>query len=166
MRDDVISALFRLTALCISSAGTISTTNARRAGLSNAIVTPPMEAIAKICQTCGFPLNASAASANDCAIAIALHDQQQAALVGTIGDEAGPRTENQDRTELGHGQRAQRNAVVGELQDEQRLRDEREPVADLRDQLAREEQAEVADVQRLERLVRDSAQRGSSSDRP
>ena len=46
IRDDVISALFRLTALLTSSSGTISTTNDRRAGLSNATVTPPMRAIA------------------------------------------------------------------------------------------------------------------------
>ena len=81
-----------------------------------------------------------------------LHDQEQLALVGAVGDQAGPRTEQQDRAEL-RAASAERDAVVGELQDQQGLRDEREPVADLRDQLTAEEQAEVANVQRLERLA-------------
>ena len=46
IRDDVISALLRATALFTSSSGTISTTNARRAGLSNASAQPPANAIA------------------------------------------------------------------------------------------------------------------------
>lgn len=44
IREEVISALFRLTALLTFASGTISTTNARRAGLSNARATPPMRA--------------------------------------------------------------------------------------------------------------------------
>ena len=40
--------------------------------------------------------------------------------------------------------RPEREPAVGELEHQQRLGDEREPVADLRDQLAAEEQAEVA----------------------
>ena len=45
-RATVITALLRLTALLTSSSGTISTTNARRVGLSNAIATPPANATA------------------------------------------------------------------------------------------------------------------------
>jgi len=52
-RDEVINALFKLTALCMSSEGTISTTNARRAGLSNATVVPPINATPKIASTGG-----------------------------------------------------------------------------------------------------------------
>ena len=44
--DDVINALLRLTAFCTSASSTISFTNARRAGLSNATVTPPTIATA------------------------------------------------------------------------------------------------------------------------
>jgi hypothetical protein len=51
------------------------------------------------------------------------------------------------RAELGGSERAQRDAAVGPLEHEQDLGDEREPVADLRDELAAEEQAEVPDVQ-------------------
>ena len=43
-RDEVMSALLRLTALATPSSGTISTTKARRAGLSNAVVIPPIRA--------------------------------------------------------------------------------------------------------------------------
>ncbi len=46
MRDAVIAALLRLTALFMSASGTISTTNDRRAGLSNATVMPPTNATA------------------------------------------------------------------------------------------------------------------------
>ena len=46
IRALVISAVLRLTALWMWSSGTISTTNARRAGLSNASVTPPTSATA------------------------------------------------------------------------------------------------------------------------
>jgi hypothetical protein len=45
-RDEVISALFRLTALLMRSGGTISTTKLRRAGLSNAMHRPPAIATA------------------------------------------------------------------------------------------------------------------------
>ena len=44
MRELVMRALLRLTALLASSSGTISTTNDRRAGLSNATVKPPSRA--------------------------------------------------------------------------------------------------------------------------
>jgi hypothetical protein len=44
MRAPVMSALLRLTAFPMSSFGTISTTKLRRAGLSNAVVTPPISA--------------------------------------------------------------------------------------------------------------------------
>jgi len=45
-RDPVINALLRLTALLTSASDTISTTKDRRAGLSNATVTPPTIAMA------------------------------------------------------------------------------------------------------------------------
>ena len=65
-----MSALFRLTALFTSSSPTISTTNARRAGLSNAVAQPPISATASIASTGGCPLNASAASTADWAMAM------------------------------------------------------------------------------------------------
>ena len=40
IREPVISALLRLTALGMRSSGTISTTNERRAGLSKAMAMP------------------------------------------------------------------------------------------------------------------------------
>mgnify|MGYP003345587101 CR=1 FL=1 len=70
-----------------------------------------------------------------------------------VGDEPGPRTEHEDRAELRGGQHAERHAGVGEVQDEQGLGDERHPVADLRDDLPAEEQAEVAGAEGAERLA-------------
>ena len=70
MRALVMSALFRLTALFTSSSLTISTTNARRAGLSNASAQPPMSATPSMARIGGRPLNASAASTADWAIAM------------------------------------------------------------------------------------------------
>ena len=75
----------------------------------------------------------------------ALHEEQQPALVGSIGDETAPRTEEQHGSELRGGERPEGDPAIGELEDEQGLRDEREPVADLRDQLSGEEQPEVTD---------------------
>ena len=91
-------------------------------------------------------MSASAASTNDCAIAKNCTMMQQLPLVGAVGDEPGERAEQQDRRELTGGEEPDRDAAVGEREDEQRLGDERQPVADLRDPLADEEQAEVADT--------------------
>jgi len=79
-----------------------------------------------------------------------LHDQQQLALIGAVGDQAGPRADQQDWAELRRRQPAEVHAVVGELQDEQGLGDQRQPVADLRDPLPGEEQPEVAGLERRE----------------
>ena len=46
MRELVIRAAFRLTAFWTLASGTISETNARRAGLSKAIMIPPANATA------------------------------------------------------------------------------------------------------------------------
>ena len=49
---------------------------------------------------------------------------------------------------------ADRHAVAGQVQDQQRHRDHRQPVADLRDELTGEEEPEVPDPQRAEGVVR------------
>ena len=87
-----------------------------------------------------------------------LDDDEQPALVGAVGDEPCERAEQQDRAELERGEQPDRDAAVGQAEDEEGLGDERQPVADLRDQLSAEEQAEVADVQRAERLLGESLQ--------
>ena len=87
-----------------------------------------------------------------------LHDEQQLALVGAVGDQAGPRPDEQHGAELGGGEDAEGDAAVGELQDEQRLGDERQPVADLGDELAGEEEPEVAELQRPEGVAGGGAQ--------
>ncbi len=100
--------------------------------------------------TGGWPLKASAARANDCAMAMVctMSSSLRLSLRSAIRPAKGP--SDQDRAELSRGQDAERDAAVGELQHEQGLGHEREPVADLGDHLAGEEQAEVADAQRLE----------------
>ena len=63
-------ALFRLTAFCTSCSGTISVTNARRAGLSNAVQTPLRSARPKMAAIGGRSIRATPASANDSAMAM------------------------------------------------------------------------------------------------
>ena len=70
MRDEVISALLRLTALLMSSRGTISVTNERRAGLSKAVVKPPIRARTKMSATDGSGWNETAARAKDWSMAM------------------------------------------------------------------------------------------------
>ena len=69
IRDPVIRALLIDTALFTDSTGTISTTMDRRAGLSSAVRTPPMNASTKIAGIDGSSLNATSANSNDCTIA-------------------------------------------------------------------------------------------------
>ena len=60
-----------------------------------------------------------------------LHDDQQLAFVASIGDETRPCAEEQNRSELAGRKQTESEPTVGQLQHQQRLGDEREPVADL-----------------------------------
>ena len=71
MREVVISALLRLTAFWTWASGTISTTKARRAGLSKARTTPPAKARTYRTVTEGSGWKARVASAKDCTMATA-----------------------------------------------------------------------------------------------
>ena len=55
-----------------------------------------------------------------------------------------------DRPELGHGQEAEGDAAVGQVEDEEGLGHHGQPVADLGQQLTAEEQAQVAGAEGLE----------------
>ena len=81
----------------------------------------------------------------------ALSDVEQPALVAAVDDGAGPRREQEDRSELARGERADRHAAARPVEDEQRERNERQPVAGVGDGLAEEEQPEVARSQRRQR---------------
>jgi hypothetical protein len=70
MRDEVISALLRLTALLMSAGGTISVTNERRAGLSKAVVKPPTRAAKNTATMLGSGWKARAARTNDWTMAM------------------------------------------------------------------------------------------------
>ncbi len=61
--------LLRLTALATSSAGTISTTNARRAGLSNAVMTPCTVARRRTLVTEALPVSTTNPNTSDWTIA-------------------------------------------------------------------------------------------------
>ena len=87
-----------------------------------------------------------------------LGEQQRPPLVCAIGDGSCPRGKEQRRTELTGSQYADREPAPGELEDEQRESDVREPIARVRDQLADEVQPEVAVPQRKERLAQRAAQ--------
>jgi len=93
----------------------------------------------------------------------ALHDEQDRALRVAVGHETGERPEEQHRSELGHGQQPDGEPAVGDLVDQQGHRHERQPVADLRDELAAEEQAEVAAAQRPEHPVAGALGRGGGA---
>ncbi len=98
-------------------------------------------------------MNASAASTNDCAIAIVC------TIISSLrlSDRSATRPAHAPSSSTGANwhavSRPTAKPLPVRLQDEQGLGDQRQPVADLRDQLTAEEQAEVADVQRLERLA-------------
>ena len=91
-----------------------------------------------------------------------LDDQEQASLVRPVGDEPAPRPEEEHRPELGRRQRPDGHTVVRQLEDEEGLGDQGEPVADLRDELSDEEQPEVPHPQRPERVPRPAPQRPRS----
>jgi hypothetical protein len=61
----------------------------------------------------------------------ALDDQQQLALVRSIGHQPGEGAEQQHRAELRGGEQAEGHAAAGELEDEQGLSHQGEPVPDL-----------------------------------
>ena len=82
-----------------------------------------------------------------------LHDEEQPALVRAVGDQPRPGAEHQHRPELGRRQRTKGDPVVGELQHQQGLGHQGQPVAHLGDQLAPEEEPEVTDVERPEGLA-------------
>ena len=110
--------------------------------------------------TGGEPEKASTASTADCAIAIICTMTSSLRLSDRSAMRPAHAPSTSTGRELAGREHADREAAVGEVQDEQGLGDQRQPVADLRDELAEEEQAEVADVQRLERcpeLLRRSA---------
>ena len=89
-------------------------------------------------------MNAIAASTNDCTIA------NDCTIISSLrlSERSATRPAHAPRISTGPNwqaaSRPEREAAVGELQHQQRLGDERQPVADLRDQLAAEEEAEVA----------------------
>ena len=99
-RDDVISALFRLTALCMSSsrhhldderaAGRVVERDRHAADERDREDLPDLR----------VPAERERRQRERLHHRDRLHDQQQLALVGAVGDEPGPRAEDQHRAEL------------------------------------------------------------------
>ena len=86
--------------------------------------------------------------------------EQQPALLRPVGDETGAGADEQHRPELRRRQQTEGDAAVRQLQHQKRLRDQRQPVADLGDELAAEEEAEVADPQGVEGLAAHAPETG------
>ena len=82
-----------------------------------------------------------------------LHPQEQPSLVRTVGHQPGEGADDQHRPELRRREQPEGEAAVRQLEHQQRLRDQRQPVPDLGDELAGEEQSEVADPEGVEGLV-------------
>ena len=146
-------ALLRLTAFATCSVGTNSVTNDRRTGLSNAVRTP-----LHCCQR-QDPANGDVVGQDDEAEherlnhGSGLGHEQKASLVDPISYGPGPGAENQHRPELTGGQDSQHHPGPGQVEEEQGLGDHRHPGAALADELAYEEQPEVANPQRPERVA-------------
>src|SRR6185312_1891901 len=79
-------------------------------------------------------------------------EEERATLVDAVGDRAVPRREQHQGPELACRERAHGEAAVSELEREEEQRDVGELVARVRDELADEEEPEVAGRERLERL--------------
>ena len=98
-------------------------------------------------------MNARTASANDWAIATTC------TIISSLrlSDRSATRPAHAPRNSTGPNWHAASRPTAKplpvRLQDQQRLGDQRQPVADLRDQLAAEEQPEVADLEGPERLA-------------
>ena len=82
-----------------------------------------------------------------------LGDEEELVAVDPVGDHAGPGAEHEDGQELRSGGETEREAVVGQTQDHPDDGDRLHPRAGLRDELAEEEQPEVAGPERAERVV-------------
>ena len=108
-----MTALFRLTAFWTSSSGTISTTNERRAGLSKAMVKPPDGGEAVDRRDGRVAREHDSGERERLQHRERLHDDQQLALVGAVGDGAGPGAEQEHRAELAGGEQAERRCRCG-----------------------------------------------------
>ena len=165
-RAEFITTLLRLTAFCSWSRPTISSTNVWRAGLSTTLTKPSRNAMRYTFQTAATPAVTMIAESQRQQAGGDLRAEQQAALVEAVGEHAAPRPEQQHRQELQRGDDAERGAVlVGQLEDEPRLRDVLHPRAADRDRLPDEVEAVVAVAERRERVASEAADarhRGSS----
>ena len=89
-----------------------------------------------------------------------VHRDEQVVAVAPVGEDAAPGAEHEDREELGGGDQADGDAAVGDGQHEQADGDHLHPGAGLADDLADEEQAEVAAAQRAEGVGAEGADAG------
>ncbi len=83
-----------------------------------------------------------------------LDDEQQPALVAAVSHQPGPGPQDQHRGELAGDEQSHGDAVARQVEHQQGLSDQGEPVPDLGDPLAHEEEPEVPDPERRERLPR------------
>ena len=89
-----------------------------------------------------------------------VHHDEEVVAVAPVGEHAAPGAEHEDRQELGGGDEADGDAAVGDGEHQQADGDHLHPGAGLADDLADEEQPEVADAQRAERVGAEGAEAG------
>ena len=90
-----------------------------------------------------------------------LRQHEQPAFVEPVGDGTGPRRQDENRTILTGREDPDAKTAPGDLQDQQRERDVREPVAGVRDRLADEVELEVAVAERRERATDETGVRSA-----
>ena len=144
MRARLNDAELRATALGSMAFGTISLTNAWRAGVSNAAAGAEQER--QHVHVPGLHPAEHGEHTEHCCRAPhgELGHHQHAALREAVGDHAGDGGEQQDRQELQTGRDAERPGAAGQREDEPVLGDALHPGADVRHQRAGGEQAVVA----------------------
>ena len=126
-----------------ASRSTSSETNVWRVGTSIARARPRPSASTQTRGSVAWCVRAAMPRMNASADWLRLRAEQELALVGAVGERAGPRAEEEDGQRLQRDRDPERGAGGRELQDEPRLGHRLEPGAGDRDQLPGEVEAVV-----------------------
>ena len=95
-----------------------------------------------------------------------VHRDEEVVAVAPVGEDAAPRAEHEDRQELGGGDEPDGHAAVGDGEHQQADGDHLHPRAGLADDLADEEQPEVAAAQRAEGVGAEGPEAGHRAASP